>query len=307
MTPGALLIATSPRSGSWLLSDYLAGSGVIGVGREYFHVNYVPDYSRALGLDSQHITGPYIAAARQDAAREGVLFSSKVHWLQMNQLVDALRVIHPELAQDHAPAPALIEASLPGACYLHLTRRDKARQAISFFKAMRTDHWWERAGGPGTTADAKAAAPAPAPAPLEPPDHLAIRWFEEDLRHEDAEWQRFFYHFGLTRFAVAYEDLVADPRAVVRAVLDWLGFTDVAAPDRGSQLRRQADADSERALAEYLQIRDELPPRPPPGWQWSFTRRSFGLPDAAPPATGQPPASPPAPGPGPGPSRLAPF
>ena len=54
-------------------------------------------------------------------------------------------MIHPALALAGASAPELIDASLPGSCYLYLTRRDKARQAISMFKAMRSERWWQLA------------------------------------------------------------------------------------------------------------------------------------------------------------------
>src|ERR1700678_1547555 len=144
----SLLVTTTPRLGSWYLCDHLTQTGRVGVIQEYFHVNYVAALSQELGLTSTGITGEYIDRIRRTAAGENGVFGAKIHWLQMNQLVTALRHIHPALARAGAAAPDLIESSLPDARYVYLTRRDKARQAISMFKAMRSDQWWERSGLP---------------------------------------------------------------------------------------------------------------------------------------------------------------
>src|SRR5579864_5544546 len=75
-----------------------ATAGRIGMAQEYFHVNYVAALAREYGLASQVITGGYIDEVTRRTRSEGRIFSSKLHRLQINQLVDALRVIHPDLA-----------------------------------------------------------------------------------------------------------------------------------------------------------------------------------------------------------------
>jgi LPS sulfotransferase NodH len=265
----ALLVATTPRSGSWLLSELLARTGEIGIAQEYFHVNYVAARSRELGLPAAGITATYIAEILRQASDKGVIFSSKLHWLQINQLVDALRLIHPDMVAAGAEAPELIDKSLPGARYVYLTRLDKARQAVSMFRAAYTDVWWQPAH------DAAAAEA------VVPPDYLAIRWFEEDLARQDAEWLRYFQHFGIEFFAVVYEELVENPASIMAAVFDWLGLEVVERPAGDSSLKRQAGAETERTLLAYRQIRDSLPPCPQ-GWIWSFERRCFAPVDDGP-------------------------
>jgi len=268
--PGAVLVCTTPRSGSWLLSDLLERTGRIGMAQEYFHFNYVSALAREYGLASQAITSEYISEITRRAHAEGQIFSSKLHWLQINQLVDALRIIHPALAAAKRTAPELIDASLPGARYLYLTRRDKARQAISLFRALRTEVWWERAGQPEPRKHRQDET--------EPiPDYLAIRWLEDDLAWQDAQWHQYFEVFGLPAFRVVYEELCAEPGHVVTATLDWLGLEATAALDGPRRLRRQAGVETDTALAEYIQIRDSLPPCPA-GWTWSFERRTFAPP-----------------------------
>jgi len=278
--PGCLLVATIPRSGSWLLCDYLSQIGTFATVREYFHVNYVAAQSREYGLSTTSITDEYITEIRRRSTSGGAVFGAKIHWLQINQLVAALRQIHPSLAD--ATAPELIEASLPATRYIYLTRRDKPRQAISMFRAMRSDQWWEFAE-PSTVESTAPSTPAPVP------DYLAVRWFEEDLRNEDAQWQRYFEIFGIVPFTIIYEELVADPYPTLEAIVDWFDVPAGNLYGLQPHVRQQADLETERTLASYLSLRESLPPRPPE-WRWSFRRRAFELPDDD-QTSGQPPGS----------------
>ena len=259
-----LIVATTPRSGSWLLSDYLGQTGVLGTAREYFHVRYVEQRSRERGLPTTTISEHYLTDLIASETTAGGVLSTKLHWLQVNQLVDALRARYP--AEAARPAPELIAAALPNPKYLYLSRREKARQAVSMFNAMRSGHWWQ----PATDED---------PRPAVAPDHLAIRWFEDHLTAEDAEWRRYFEVFGIEAFEVVYEDLVADPAVVVGQVLEWFGVTG-SLPTAPPRVTRQAGGDSERSLTEYAVLRAVLPALPR-GWRWSYTRQAFGLPDPA--------------------------
>lgn len=254
----AILIATTPRSGSWLLSDLLSSAAPVGAAREYFHVNYVAAHSRELGLPTTTISSAYLGALLGAAERDGVAFCTKLHWVQINQLVDALREIDPERAA--APAPELIAASLPNPKYLYLTRRDKARQAISLFRAFRTDSWWHVEG-------------EPAPRTNPPADFLAVRWLEQDLLEQEAGWDRYFRTFGVVPHTVVYEELIDHPRDVLAGVFRWLGFGEPSG-ELSTRMRRQADAQTDLELAEYLSLRDSLPLMPR-GWSWSHARRAF--------------------------------
>jgi trehalose 2-sulfotransferase len=265
----AALIADRNNAAIWQLAPErlpVSSRGVCGIPREYFHVNFVAATSQELGLTPAGITKQYLSELLRRAEMDGVMFSVKNHWLQINQLLDAFRLIHPAIARE--PAPKLIEASLPGARYLYLTRQDKARQAVSMFRAMRSEQWWD--AGDAARPDSVGTEYAP--------DHLAIRWFESDLSVEDAEWRRYFEVFGIQPLTLIYEDLVARPYETLQQVLDWLGFTDVDLPEPQSQLQRQADNETERTLHEYITLRDSLPLRPD-GWVWSHERRAFGLPE----------------------------
>jgi LPS sulfotransferase NodH len=225
-------------------------------------VRYVEQRSGERSLPTTAISAHYLADLLSCETTPAGVFSTKLHWLQVNQLVDALRGLYP--AEARRPAPELIAAALPNPRYLYLSRREKARQALSMFNAMRSGQWWQPATKGG-------------PRPVVAPDHLAIRWFEDHLTAEDAEWRRYFEVFGIDALEVVYEDLVADPSTVIQTVLDGFGVTG-SLPTAPPRVTRQADGHTERTLTEYAVLRAVLPARPR-GWRWSFARQAFGLPD----------------------------
>ena len=267
LAPRSLVIAATPRSGSTLLSDLLESTGVAGRPREYFHVNLVPTISEELGLEPEGITPSYIKALLEQTSTENGIFSTKLHWLQINQLADALRGIYG--ADEGTMGGSLIERALPSPNYVYLRRDDKDRQAVSFFRAMRTERWWDFSAGPGSDVPRLDSE-----APLQP-DYLQIRWWEDHLRQEEGEWMRFFSTFAITPMVVTYEDLVADPRQEVTRVLSFLSLNDAGHAEKiRTRLRKQADDETEWVLAGYRQLRDLLP-RIPSGWMWSFPNRAF--------------------------------
>jgi trehalose 2-sulfotransferase len=263
----SLVIAATPRSGSTLLCDLLESTEVAGRPREYFHVNFVPTMSKQLGLDPEGITSMYIEGILEQTSTDNGIFSTKLHWLQINQLADALRDIYG--VDEGTMAGSLIERALPSPRYVYLRREDKGRQAVSYFRAMRSDRWSETTSGP----DSGGLQPA-AHVPLQP-DYLQIRWWEDHIREEEGDWMKFFSTFAITPMVVTYEDLVADSRREIARVLTFVGVHDSRPVETvKTTLRRQADDETELVLVGYRQVRDLLPSIPS-GWVWSWGNRAF--------------------------------
>ncbi len=262
-----LVIAATPRSGSTLFGDLLESTGVAGRPREYFHVNFVAPISKELGLEPGGITPHYIEALLDQTSTDNGVFSTKLHWLQINQLADALRSIYE--GDDGPMAGSLIERALPSPSYVYLKRNDKDRQAVSYFRAMRSDRWWEMTGGHNSDDHQLGVEP------LVQPDYLQIRWWEDHLHQEETAWMRFFSTFAITPLVVTYEDLVTDPRREIAGVLSFVGVDDASPAEKiKTRFRKQADDESEWVLAAYRQLRDQLP-SVPPGWAWSWPKRAF--------------------------------
>jgi LPS sulfotransferase NodH len=246
------LICTNPRSGSWLLSDGLAATFVAGNAREWFNV-----------LEEQaqrarwHLLEP--AALSYQAYFDRVLKSAttingvcgvKMHYYQ---LADFARNMGSIEKYRDLPASDLLTAAFPNLRYIWLTRRDKARQAISYHRACQTNEWWRLTDA----APAAQGASSPGTATFDP---VAIAARERLLVRNDLGWKRFFEESGISPLVLAYEDLAADYAGTITRVLEWLGLPSLQAiPIRPTRFIRQSDQQTEEWLARYLEFKAAQP------------------------------------------------
>jgi trehalose 2-sulfotransferase len=127
---------------------------------------------------------------------------------------------------------------------VYLTRRDKARQAISLYRAILLDSWWAFEGDEPTE-DEKAARASR-------PDFDEIADLEADLLRDDIRWMDFFAASRVRPYVLSFETLTSAYLRAVRSVVRHVHPTAKARlfvpPPR---LRRQADAVSEAWLEAY--------------------------------------------------------
>lgn len=98
---------------------------------------------------------------------------------------------------------------LPGARFVYLERRDLLGQAISLARAIQTGRYLARE---------EERAPARY-------DARAIRRHLRRLAEANARWRLYFARNGVEVLWLAYEDMVRDPEATVRAVAAHVGVT----------------------------------------------------------------------------------
>jgi LPS sulfotransferase NodH len=225
---GAYLVCTTPRSGSWLLCEGLHAAGV-GRPRECFADAFWETASE--GPDQ-------FADAWQSVLTEGTswrgVFGAQIHWYQFEQLAVVVANSVPRAA---SPSAALLNL-LPGLHYIWLRRRDKVRQAISYYRASTTGQWWwlngARQSAPSTSAPGE---------PLERGIHAAIRNYEDILTQHDNAWHSYFSSIGVTpTVTIEYEELSRAYSETIRRVLSALiGEAFEARDIPPPRLRRQAD------------------------------------------------------------------
>jgi LPS sulfotransferase NodH len=242
------VVCTNPRSGSWLLSDGLAATLVAGNPREWFNV-----------LEEQaqrarwHLVEPadlsyevYFGRVLKSATTINGVCGVKMHFYQ---LADFARNIGSIEKYRGLPLNELFGAAFPSPQYIWLTRRDKARQAISYHRACQTNEWW-------LLNDARPASPLgskPGKATFDPE---AISVKEQILESNDLGWQRFFEDSGIEPLVLAYEDLAADYTGTIVKVLNWLRIPNVEAISiRSARFIRQSDPQTEEWLARYLEYK----------------------------------------------------
>jgi hypothetical protein len=117
--------------------------------------------------------------------------------------------------------PALCDdfvAFFRAAIWVHIRRRDVFAQAVSLYFAEATGAW-----------QAYADTPRPAAQTVRY-DAGRMQAMLDDIRLEDAAWQRFFAHYGIAPLAIFYEDAVAHYPSYLTPLLAQAGLAMVPAP-----------------------------------------------------------------------------
>jgi LPS sulfotransferase NodH len=254
------LVCTLPRSGSWLLCRMLAATGVAGKPIECFHQDFLDQAPRQ---SARH----YVENAVRSGTTGNGVFGGKVHWSQFA----VLSRLHDPAG--HERMLTLLSDLLPNLRFVWLTRRDKVRQAISYYRAIGTGVWWQVRGD------------RPCTRTREPTfDYDTINRFENSLTNQDSRWQALFETFDIDPFLVVYEDLAEYPEQALIEFLDALGLPVEGTSPSDPVLVQQADEVSEMWLERYLamKVRRITVPvsRPPPRLnrvedQVTFNRREI--------------------------------
>jgi trehalose 2-sulfotransferase len=240
-------ICTNPRSGSWLLSDGLAATLVAGNPREWFNVLEERNQKRQWrSLRSQKISYcDYLQHIITNSSTSNGVCGIKLHYYQLPRLMHKLQMIN---GNGNLNQSELLSSAFPRLGYIWLTRQDKARQAISFYRACQTNEWWKLKGCainhlPDRTFEVSF-------------DPVAIAAIEQTLTGHDLHWQRFFRQSGVTPLTLNYEDLTANYYDTVIKILSWLGIANIPAISiRPTRFQRQSDFTSEQWLARYLEFK----------------------------------------------------
>jgi LPS sulfotransferase NodH len=239
----AYIICTSPRSGSWLLSEGLASTRLAGNPREWFTFHEEQKYRAQwrMAHESDLSYAAYLRLAGIDSTTSNGVSGIKLHYFQFAALP---KKMEPIADLRGLTAAQVVSQLFPQAKYLWLIRRDKARQAISFLIASHTNVWWTMEyGEPG---DYEASSTDPEF------DPQAIAHLEQVFLEHDSRWQSYFAENQIVPLIIYYEDLVSDYLGTIRRILRWLGIPNAddvnIAPPR---LRRQSNARSHEWLKRY--------------------------------------------------------
>ena len=224
-------ICSTPRTGSTMLGNLLANSGLVGRAGEYFgepfRQDVVPGLSRR-GFDD------YLVDCTRHARGTGTL-GIKLHWDQVEVFVHLLRLRRGVRGLCDRE---VIEAVFPGPRFVWLTREDTLAQAVSWWKAITSGKWTD---GRPVTGEAVFDV-----------DGIAgrVRRIEQ---HTEA-WRGWMEANSVEPLRMTYEELAAAPTATARRVLAFVG---VAAPDGFAVVpatERQADAVNEDWIRRYREL-----------------------------------------------------
>ncbi len=265
------LVCATPRSGSTLLCEALTNTSLAGYPKEYFEalretglprsprdyfkktsnpelLDLIGNYSR--GDDAAPIiTGftnysDYLASVLEKGTTSNGVFGAKLMWGYLEDFLSYLRDIP---AYKDLPISHLFATIFPNLHYIHISRRDKVRQAISLWRAIQTWSWRHEQGGtsshPARTLVFNYAAI----------DHLVQR----TLVHEEA-WKQYFAENAIQPFSVVYEELTDTYEETALQILHYLKIPLPGSVMFGErQMKQQADTLSEGWYERYQQIKQE--------------------------------------------------
>jgi|JI10StandDraft_1071094.scaffolds.fasta_scaffold270117_3 LPS sulfotransferase NodH len=215
--PRPYILAESPRSGSQLLADLLWRSGLMGAPGEYLNAEYTIPRLRerfALGpIDEPGGLEAYFRALARHRSSPNGVFGLKAHFSQL---------------RPHVQDPAM-RRLLRRSRFVWLRRRDILGQAISYLVALRSGRWRQVRGAQRPQHQSEFSAGS-------------IERAVATMAADERMWEVAFAVNGIVPLEVWYEDLVADPDPVCRAVCRMMGVEPVEPFQlAASPLERQGD------------------------------------------------------------------
>jgi LPS sulfotransferase NodH len=237
---GSYVICTLPRSGSYLLCDLLSQTDYLGYPAEYYDDANRSYYNRLIGTEKARDYNIVFDYAMRIGTTPNGMFGAKVLWHQLHHLKQAF--LRCGSYADWQPTD-IIHRLLPAPRYIHLIRRDKLRQAISYCRAMDTGIWFSFADSTPATPGRRAEY-----------DATRIAYWLSTMQAWEQAWEREFARIGATVLTLYYEDFVADPIGTVVQVHNFLDMPISVILERlRPQLARQSGAESEAWARRYLQ------------------------------------------------------
>jgi LPS sulfotransferase NodH len=196
----------SQRTGSSLLCEAIASTDLAGKPGEWLNNRALPAQADSGGAE----------AFRERLWQEGTspdgIFGLKIAHDPSTKKFQELFKQLPDCPKEPKTQSEVWDCAFPNGKHLFMTRRNKVRLAVSWWRAIKSEEWHRGHGSAGSAKDLKDAYHFPAI------QHLLL---ESDMR--EAAAQEFFTEAGIVPMTLVYEDFIADYEGTVRKVLDYLG------------------------------------------------------------------------------------
>lgn len=239
------IICATPRSGTTLLCDLLADTGVAGRPDSFFRLQSMRWWAQYLDVsvtewaDECAFDQPYLTAVLQEGAGGTQVFGMRLMWEQVDHLSQRLGVLYPGLSSDNAR----FRAAFGPTCFVHLSRQDKVAQAVSRIKAEQTGLWHVAADG------TERERIKPGQVPVYDARSLAAQVAEYE-RH-DAAWLQWFAQQKIQPVNITYEALSNNPQATLATVLSALGLDLTIAETIEPKTAKLADSESQEWATRF--------------------------------------------------------
>ena len=239
------VICTSPRSGSTLLCDLLSKTGIAGSPASYFHLPSVSEWVNNFNLTPEaseperNVLDAIVRAVIAEGSLDTGMFGLRLQRQSFDYFIQKLAILHPGLSND----TQRFHKAFGRTAFLHLTRRDKLEQAVSYVRAEQTGLWHMAPDG------TEVERLSPPQVPTYDRDRIGACF--EEMKAYDREWERWFATEKIDPFRVQYESLSANPTKTLKNILDYLGLDCGATTDVESGVTKMADKTSQGWVARF--------------------------------------------------------
>jgi LPS sulfotransferase NodH len=280
------LVCATPRSGSTLVCQALKATGVAGRPEEYFEAlrhsgrprrpeeyfggmddRSVLDHlgERTVGDDPQPRSplwsraayDRYLDWAMETGTTGNGVFGAKLMWGYFEDFVSLLRNV-PRYRD--VPLEDLMTTVFPEVTFIRVVRANKIRQAVSLWKAVQTATWREQDAIQSASVGLDDSEP---PYKSFIQDHRpqlrfhynAIAHLLDGILQEEASWDAFFEHCGISPILVLYENFAADYETSTVRVLERLRLSLPDAFAFEPRMKRQSDGINDDWARRFSELR----------------------------------------------------
>ncbi len=208
MTPKlSYTIWFSQRTGSTLLCSALGATNIAGIPNEWF--NYATDLLTVYKLTTYADLQKYLWQA---GSTPNQIFGNKHSFCEprFTHLIEALRQF-PTCSPTETNRANIWESAFPNHRHIFMTRRNKVRLAVSWWRAIQSQEWHRKQGESPKQVDLSNAY-----------SFEAINHLYNECSMREAGIQEFFTEGNITPLTIIYEDFIQNYEQTIRTVLDFL-------------------------------------------------------------------------------------
>ncbi len=204
----------SQRTGSTMLARELESTGIAGKPHEWLLTR------EGVGLLETYAAedaSAFVQALYRLGMTENGVYGAKVSWYEprMSETFALLRELPG--CPEGVTRPEVWEHAFPNHIHIFMTRRNKVRLAVSWWRAIKSGEWHRRV-------DAEEPRPVRVPDVDEDYDFHAIDALVAEAVMREAGIQAFFAEAMVLPLTVVYEDFILDYERVGRQILRTLGL-----------------------------------------------------------------------------------
>ena len=232
----------SQRTGSTLLCKALESTGIAGNPNEWLYTHDEVDFLEHYGSSSYAELQEHLwNLASTPNGVLGLKFSLCEPYF--SKVLEVLRQF-PGCPQEDRTRAAIWGHAFPNSRHIFMTRRNKVRLAISWWKAIQTQEWHRKRGSLAQSKDL-----------VDTYSFDAINHLYNESSMREAGIQEFFTEGGIVPLTVVYEDFIQEYKGTVKRILEYLELDPTLAAVASPHYEQLADDLTEAWVERFRQER----------------------------------------------------